>query len=133
MNLRDVIATCQQGNPSVHIVNSSVRKGQSKPGTVLPDAITSAFAEASESSGVQFGNNSLAIHEIRRLVSRLYAVENKDEFARKLLGHKHMSMTKKYLDSRGQAYEMVQSDDCVFGHNAVNFGRKQIFQCISIG
>lgn len=107
INLEGVIEKCRTGNPSDHIVYSSVRKGGRKPGPVMPDAITSAFAEARELSGIQFGNNPPSFHEIRSLASRLYAVENGEDFAQRLLGHKNMSMTKKYLDSRGQEYVMI--------------------------
>lgn len=73
----------------------------------MPDAMTSAFAEARELIGIQFGPNPPTFHEIRSLASRLYEVGNGEEFAQRLLGHKNLSMTKKYLDSRGQEYVMV--------------------------
>nr|WP_261766111.1 tyrosine-type recombinase/integrase [Pantoea agglomerans] len=86
---------------------SSVRRGGRKPGAVLPDALTGAFAEAREMSGIKFGPDPPTFHEIRSLASRLYEVENGEDFAQRLLGHKSLSMTKKYLDSRGQEYVMV--------------------------
>lgn len=73
----------------------------------MPDAMTSAFAEARELIGIQFGPNPPTFHEIRSLASRLFGIENGEEFAQRLLGHKNLSMTKKYLDPRGQEYVMV--------------------------
>jgi len=73
----------------------------------MPDAITSAFSEAMELSGIEFDSSPPSFHEIRSLASRLYAAENGEDFAQRLLGHKNMSMTKKYLDSRGQEYVMI--------------------------
>ncbi|WP_338103668.1 hypothetical protein [Mixta mediterraneensis] len=37
----------------------------------------------------------------------MYEVENGEDFAQRLLGHKNLSMTKKYLVYRGQEYVMV--------------------------
>ncbi|PLR49666.1 integrase [Chimaeribacter arupi] len=37
----------------------------------------------------------------------VYEAENGEEFFQRLLGHKNLSMTKKYLDSRGQEFVMV--------------------------
>nr|WP_286165229.1 tyrosine-type recombinase/integrase [Pantoea sp. 201603H] len=102
-----MIDRCRKGNSSDHMIYSSVRRGGRKPGAVLPDAITGAFTEARSQSGIQFGANPPSFHEIRSLASRLYAVENGEEFAQRLLGHKNMSMTKKHLDSRGQEYVMI--------------------------
>ena len=107
LNVENVIENCRNGNPSNNLIYSSVRKGGRKAGPVMPDAMTSAFADARELSGIQFGPNPPIFHEIRSLASRLYEVENGEEFAQRLLGHKNLSMTKKYLDSRGQEYVMV--------------------------
>ncbi|WP_241523724.1 tyrosine-type recombinase/integrase [Chimaeribacter coloradensis] len=84
-----------------------MRRGGRKPGLVTPDGLTQAFSEAREMSGIQFGPNPPTFHEIRSLASRLYEVENGEEFSQRLLGHKNLSMTKKYLDSRGQEFVMV--------------------------
>ena len=43
-------------------------------------------------------------HEIRSLSARLYEEEKSAEFAKKILGHKSMQMTDKYLDNRGNDY-----------------------------
>ncbi|KAA5972320.1 MULTISPECIES: tyrosine-type recombinase/integrase [unclassified Pantoea] len=107
LTLEAVIEECRKGNPSDSLIYSSVRRGRRKPGAVSPDALTGAFAEAREMSGIKFGPNPPTFHEIRSLASRLYEVENGEDFAQRLLGHKNLSMTKKYLDSRGQEYVMV--------------------------
>ncbi|ORC23390.1 integrase [Enterobacter cloacae subsp. cloacae] len=44
---------------------------------------------------------------LRRQVRRLYETERGEEFAQRLLGHKNLTMTKKYLDARGAEYVMV--------------------------
>lgn len=44
---------------------------------------------------------------LRRLVRKLYEAEHEEEFAQRLLGHKNLTMTKKYLDARGAEYVMV--------------------------
>ncbi|WP_439411823.1 tyrosine-type recombinase/integrase [Enterobacter ludwigii] len=46
-------------------------------------------------------------HEIRSQASRVYEKERGEEFAQRLLGHKNLTMTKKYLDARGVEYVMV--------------------------
>ena len=46
---------------------------------------------------------------LRRLVRKLYEAEHEEEFAQRLLGHKNLTMTKKYLDARGAEYVMVQT------------------------
>jgi integrase len=107
LTLEAVIEECRKGNSSDNLIYSSVRRGGRKAGPVMPDALTGSFAEARELSGIKFGPNPPTFHEIRSLASRLYEVENGEEFAQRLLGHKNLSMTKKYLDSRGQEYVMV--------------------------
>lgn len=47
------------------------------------------------------------LHEIRSLAGRLYEKEKGKEFAMKLLGHKSVKMTDKYLDTRGKEYVML--------------------------
>ncbi|WP_392564975.1 tyrosine-type recombinase/integrase [Orbus wheelerorum] len=48
--------------------------------------------------------NKPTFHEIRSLSARLYEEEKGAEFANKLLGHKSMAMTSKYLDNRNNEY-----------------------------
>lgn len=45
-----------------------------------------------------------SFHEIRSLSARLYEEEKGAEFAQKILGHKSMQMTDRYLDDRGNGY-----------------------------
>lgn len=49
-------------------------------------------------------DNKPTYHEIRSLSARLYEIEKGAEFAQKLLGHKSMNMTDKYLDNRNNSY-----------------------------
>ncbi|OMQ24792.1 integrase [Serratia oryzae] len=44
---------------------------------------------------------------MRSLAGRLYEREKGKEFAMKLLGHKSVKMTDKYLDTRGKEYVML--------------------------
>jgi len=59
------------------------RGGGRKPGAVSPDALTGAFAEAREISGIKFGPDPPTLHEIRSLASRLYELENGKDFAQR--------------------------------------------------
>ena len=51
--------------------------------------------------------NPPPFHEIRSLAGRLYEKERDEKFAQRLLGHKNLTMTQKYLDARGAEYDMV--------------------------
>ncbi|NUU68179.1 tyrosine-type recombinase/integrase [Enterobacteriaceae bacterium BIT-l23] len=105
--LQDVIDQCRTNNPSDYMIYSAVRRGGRKPGPLTPDGLTQAFSDMRDMSGLRFGPNPPSFHEIRSLASRLYERERGEEFARKLLGHKNLTMTQKYLDSRGAEYDMV--------------------------
>ncbi|ADC57657.1 lambda integrase [Klebsiella variicola At-22] len=105
--LHDVIERCREGNPSDFMVYSPVRRGGRKPGPLTPDGLTQAFADIRDSTELKFGPNPPSFHEIRSLASRLYENERGEEFAQRLLGHKNLTMTKKYLDARGAEYVMV--------------------------
>lgn len=107
LSLEAVIDLCRRDNPSDNMIYSAVRRGGRMPGPVTPDALTQAFAEARELSGIKFGENPPTFHEIRSLASRLFEAENGEDFAQKLLGHKNLSMTKKYLNARGAGYDLV--------------------------
>ncbi|RTM80760.1 integrase [Enterobacter quasiroggenkampii] len=56
---------------------------------------------------MKFGPYSPPFHESRSLANRPYEKERGEEFAQCLLGHKNLTMTKKYLDVRGADYVMV--------------------------
>lgn len=105
--LHDVIERCRQDNPSDFMLYSPVRRGGRKPGRLTPDGLTQAFSEMRDATGIKFGPNPPPFHEIRSLSSRLYERERGEEFAQRLLGHKNLTMTKKYLDARGAEYVMV--------------------------
>ncbi|ANR76964.1 integrase [Kosakonia sacchari] len=105
--LQDVIERCRINNPSDFMIYSPVRRGGRKPGPLTPDGLTQAFADIRDSTDLKFGPNPPSFHEIRSLAGRLYEVEYGEEFAQRLLGHKNIAMTKKYLDARGAEYVMV--------------------------
>ncbi|ANG93233.1 integrase [Lelliottia amnigena] len=107
MALGEVIERCRKNNPSDFMLFSPVRRGGRKPGPLTPDGLTQAFAEIRDSTGLKFGPNPPPYHEIRSLASRLYEKERGEDFAQRLLGHKNLTMTKKYLDARGAEYVMV--------------------------
>lgn len=65
------------------------------------------FSDIRDSTELKFGPNPPPFHEIRSLASRLYERERGEDFAQRLLGHKNLTMTKKYLDARGAEYVMV--------------------------
>ena len=105
--LQDVIDRCRKNNPSDFMLYSAVRRGGRKPGPLTPDGITQAFSDIRDSTELKFGPNPPPFHEIRSLASRLYERERGEDFAQRLLGHKNLTMTKKYLDARGAEYVMV--------------------------
>ncbi|HED2701058.1 TPA: tyrosine-type recombinase/integrase [Klebsiella oxytoca] len=105
--LQDVIERCRENNPSDFMLYSAVRRGGRKPGALTPDGLTQAFSDVRDMTGIKFGPNPPSFHEIRSLASRLYKDERGEDFAQRLLGHKNLTMTKKYLDSRGADYDMV--------------------------
>ncbi|WP_318368420.1 tyrosine-type recombinase/integrase [Enterobacter sp.] len=105
--LGDVIERCRVNNPSDYMLYSPVRRGGRKPGPLTPDGITQAFSDVRDEAVIKFGPNPPSFHEIRSLASRLYEKERGEDFAQRLLGHKNLTMTKKYLDARGAEYVMV--------------------------
>lgn len=107
LTLHDVIERCKVNNPSDFMIYSPVRRGGRKPGPLTPDGLTQAFSEVRDETDLKFGPNPPPYHEIRSLASRLYERERGEDFAQKLLGHKSLTMTKKYLDARGAEYVMV--------------------------
>lgn len=107
LHLEEVIERCRTNNPSEFLLYSPVRRGGRKPGPLTPDGLTQAFSDTRDITMLKFGPNPPSFHEIRSLASRLYEREKGEEFAQRLLGHKNLSMTKKYLDARGAEYVMV--------------------------
>lgn len=65
------------------------------------------FSDIRDSTELKFGPNPPPFHEIRSLASRLCERERGEDFAQRLLGHKNLTMTQKYLDARGAEYVMV--------------------------
>lgn len=98
--LQDVIDRCRKNNPSDFMLYSAVRRGGRKPGPLTPDGITCAFSDIRDSTELKFGPNPPPFHEIRSLASRLYERERGEDFAQRLLGHKNLTMTKKYGRTR---------------------------------
>ncbi len=105
--LGDVIERCRINNPSDFMLYSPVRRGGRKPGPLTPNGLTQAFSDVRDETELKFGSNPPPFHEIRSLASRVYEKERGEEFAQRLLGHKNIAMTKKYLDARGAEYVMV--------------------------
>lgn len=105
--LGEIINRCRKNNPSDFMLYSAVTRGGRKPGPLTPDGLTQAFSDVRDATALKFGPNPPPFHEIRSLASRLYERERGEDFAQKLLGHKNLTMTKKYLDARGAEYVMV--------------------------
>ncbi|MBZ6387482.1 site-specific integrase [Pantoea piersonii] len=107
MTLSDGIALCRRDNPSEYLIYSATRRHGRKPGPVSPENITQAFSRARARCGLDTIENPPTFHEIRSLSGRLYEARHGEAFAQRLLGHKNLSMTKKYLDPRRDEYVLV--------------------------
>jgi len=107
MVLGDIVDQCKLNNPSDFLLYSDVRRGGRRPGPLTADGLTQAFSDVRDTCGIQFSVNPPSFHEMRSLAGRLYEKEYGAEFAQKLLGHKNMSMTQKYLDARGSEYVLI--------------------------
>ncbi|WP_029569631.1 site-specific integrase [Pantoea ananatis] len=107
MTLNEVIGLCRENNPSEYFIYSPTRRNGRKPGPVSPGNITQAFARARRRCGLSEETNPPTFHEIRSLSGRLYEARFGEEFTQRLLGHKNLSMTKKYLDPRSNEFVLV--------------------------
>lgn len=107
LNLKSVIEQCQKGNASSHLIFSSETRGGRMPGPLTPNTITHTFAEVRDSVNGNSGESPPTFHEIRSLAGRLYEKERGAGFAQRVLGHKNLRMTEKYLDMRGMEYVLV--------------------------
>lgn len=107
LTVGDVIEKCISASEGEYLIGSDSRKAGRTPGALHPDTLTKAFVTARKSSALQFTDTPPTFHEIRSLSGRLYEKEYGKEFAQKLLGHKSMKMTDKYLDSRAKEWSML--------------------------
>ncbi|PXW40623.1 integrase [Erwinia sp. AG740] len=107
LTLRHVVERCVASNSSEYLIGSDSRKTGREPGALHPDTLTKAFVAARKNCGLTFTDSPPTFHEIRSLAGRLYEKEYGKEFAQKLLGHKSMKMTDKYLDSREKEWTML--------------------------
>ncbi|WP_228411824.1 tyrosine-type recombinase/integrase [Entomomonas moraniae] len=85
LDLRGVLELLK--NDSRLICNISIRTLRESFNKALPDM-----------------DNKPTYHEIRGLSARVYEIEKGAEFTKKLLGHKFMVMTDKYLDNRNNSF-----------------------------
>jgi len=104
--LGEVIERCRASHSSDYIINTT-RQSKNGDKSLHPDALTKAFVKARNATTLELGDNPPTFHEIRSLASRLFSIEKGEEFAQRLLGHKSVVMTKKYLDPRGKEYVLV--------------------------
>lgn len=107
MTLNDVIELCRRNNPSPHFIYSAARRHGRRPGPVRPENLTQAFTRTRARCGLDALPNPPTFHEIRSLSGRLYEAHYGQAFTQRLLGHRNLTMTQKYLDSRGDAYVLV--------------------------
>ncbi|HBE9179195.1 TPA: tyrosine-type recombinase/integrase [Serratia fonticola] len=103
----EVISKCITASTSEYLISSSSTKSGRDPGSLHADSLTKAFVSARKESGLTFTSTPPTFHEIRSLSGRLYEDEYGKEFAQKLLGHKSMTMTNRYLDRRQKEWIMI--------------------------
>lgn len=65
------------------------------------------FQSLRKSVGIKWDGTPPSFHEIRSLSARLYSEERGVDFAKQLLGHKSVTMTEVYRDSRGGWNEIM--------------------------
>ncbi len=106
LKLETVIERCRLASATGFMVSSGIRKN-SLDGSLNPDSLTKTFVKARKLAGLVLEDSPPTFHEIRSLAGRLYEKEKGKEFAMKLLGHKSVKMTDKYLDTRGKEYVML--------------------------
>ncbi len=106
LKLESVIERCRQASATGFMVSSGIRKN-SLDGSLNPDSLTKTFVKARKLAGLVLEDSPPTFHEIRSLAGRLHEKEKGKEFAMKLLGHKSVKMTDKYLDTRGKEYVML--------------------------
>ncbi|PWC10498.1 tyrosine-type recombinase/integrase [Brenneria corticis] len=102
-SLGDVIDKCRNASNTDYLISAGIRKN-SPDGMMNPDSLTKGFVKARKATGIVFDESPPTFHEIRSLAGRLYEKEKGKEFAQKLLGHKSVKMTDKYLNTRGKEY-----------------------------
>ncbi|VXC87105.1 Integrase [Enterobacterales bacterium 8AC] len=106
LKLGTVVDRCRQASTTDFMISAGIRKN-SPDGSLNPDSLTKKFVAARKQAGITFADSPPTFHEIRSLAGRLYEREKGKEFAMKLLGHKSVKMTDKYLDTRGKEYVML--------------------------
>ncbi|VXC90622.1 tyrosine-type recombinase/integrase [Serratia oryzae] len=74
---------------------------------LAPNRCSCTLSALLQSAEIALEDSPPTFHEIRSLAGRLYEREKGKEFAMKLLGHKSVKMTDKYLDTRGKEYVML--------------------------
>lgn len=112
MSIAEAIHECRDSVVSRFVVHHSVHQGAAKPGMRVSDnGLTNSFQVARDAAGVaaEEGRTPPTFHEIRSLAERLYKAEYGAEFAQAMLGHKNASMTAKYDDLRGGAYQVISA------------------------
>ncbi|PRD14022.1 tyrosine-type recombinase/integrase [Pantoea coffeiphila] len=104
--LSDVIARCKAIRRNDYLLCGK-RLSSARDGSLHPDTLTNAFADAKNLTPLVAMENPPSFHEIRSLAGRLYSKERGKEFAQKLLGHKNVEQTDEYLDGRGREYTII--------------------------
>ncbi|WP_341993542.1 tyrosine-type recombinase/integrase [Morganella morganii] len=97
IKLRDITDKC--GND--YLFSSTPGKTQSE------QMVRKYFLSAREATGLTWNGTPPPFHEIRSLAARLYTEERSTEFAKQLLGHKSVTMTAIYQDTRGGRTDIV--------------------------
>lgn len=112
LSIADVVKQCRDLIVSKHLIHQTRTSGSYKAGEcVTQQGISGAFSDLRDMAGVKpaAGKTPPTFHEIRSLSERLYRKEYNKEFAQALLGHKTESMSAKYDDLRGSAFQLIDA------------------------
>lgn len=110
MSIDDAIKDCRDMIVSRYMIHHVYHGGTAKPGDkVSSNGLSNTFQDAREAAGITAGEGRTppSFHEIRSLAQRLYRDEYGAAFAQAMLGHKNETMTAKYNDLRGSAFQVI--------------------------
>lgn len=112
MSIGEAVQNCRDLIVSRYMIHHIEHNGTAKPGDQLSsNGISNSFQTAREAAGITAseGRTPPTFHEIRSLAERLYKEEYGAAFAQAMLGHKNASMTARYDDLRGTAFQVISA------------------------
>lgn len=110
MSIGEAIQDCRDLIVSRYLIHHVEHVASVKPGDQVPaNGLSNTFQRAREAAGITAseGRTPPSFHEIRSLAQRLYREEYGAAFAQAMLGHKNETMTAKYNDLRGSAFQLI--------------------------